>query len=123
VAIEAPTPTEAWVNNIVDKIVPTHAKRRLESDREVDFSYYEPGIGRFRTNVFQQRGTWAIAMRYVKTQVPSFEELGLLPILREIARSPRGIVLVWHNRVRQIDDPCRAHRIHQCELQKAHHHA
>ena len=61
---------------------------------EIDFSYYVPGIGRFRTNLFQQRGEWCLAMRYVKTQVPSFEELGLLPVLKEIARSPRGIVLV-----------------------------
>ncbi len=94
VAIEAPTPTEAWMNNIVEMGVPKHAKKRLEEDREVDFSYYAPGIGRFRTNVFQQRGQWCFAMRYVKTNIPSFEELGLLPIIREIASSPRGIVLV-----------------------------
>ena len=94
VAIEAPTPTLEWVNEIVDKIIPFHARKRLDEDREVDFSYLEPGVGRFRTNVFQQRGTWAIAMRYVKTQVPSFEELGLLPVLKDIARSPRGIVLI-----------------------------
>jgi twitching motility protein PilT len=94
VAIEAPTPTEAWMNNIVETAVPKHAKKRLEDDREVDFSYYAPGVGRFRTNVFQQRGQWCFAMRYVKTNIPSFEELGLLPIIREIATSPRGIVLV-----------------------------
>ena len=94
IPIEGPIPTEEWVNNIVENGVPKHAKKRLEEDREVDFSYYVPGIGRFRTNVFQQRGQWCLAMRYVKTQVPSFEELGLLPIVKEIAQSPRGIVLV-----------------------------
>ena len=94
VPIEAPTPTEDWMNNIVEKVVPKHAAKRLEEDREVDFSYYAPGVGRFRTNVFQQRGQWCLAMRYVKTNIPSFEELGLLPVLREIAGSPRGIVLV-----------------------------
>jgi twitching motility protein PilT len=52
------------------------------------------GIGRFRTNLFQQRGHWCFAMRFVKTLVPSFEELGLLPQIRRIAESPRGIVLV-----------------------------
>jgi twitching motility protein PilT len=51
-------------------------------------------VGRFRTNVFQQRGEWALAMRHVKASVPSFEQLGLLPILKEIAESPRGIVLM-----------------------------
>lgn len=93
-SIECPTPTEDWMNNVVENFVPRHAKQRLESDREVDFSYFVPGIGRFRTNVFQQRGQYCIAMRYVKTRVPSFEELNLLPVLKRIAESPRGIVLV-----------------------------
>jgi twitching motility protein PilT len=53
-----------------------------------------PSVGRFRTNLFQQRGQWCLAMRYVKTHVPSFEELGLLAQIRQIAESPRGIVLV-----------------------------
>ncbi|MBM3834522.1 MAG: PilT/PilU family type 4a pilus ATPase [Verrucomicrobia bacterium] len=94
VAIEAPTPTESWMNDIVEKIVPKHARKRLEEEREVDFSYYIPGVGRFRTNLFQQKGQFCLAMRYVKTQVPSFEALGLLPIVRKLAESPRGIVLV-----------------------------
>ena len=94
VAIEAPIPTEAWINDILLSVVPPHARKRLEEDREVDFSYYSPGVGRFRTNVFQQKGNFAFAMRYVKTQVPSFDELGLLPVLKDIASSNRGIVLV-----------------------------
>lgn len=94
VAIEAPFPTLEWINKIVDQIVPRHARQRLEEEREVDFSYAAPGIGRFRTNVFQQRGEWCLAMRYVKVKVPSFEELGLLPVLKKLAESPRGIVLV-----------------------------
>jgi len=94
VAIEAPLPTDEWMQKVVETIVPKHAKRRLEEEREVDFSFYAPGIGRFRTNCFQQRGQYCLAMRFVKTQVPSFEELGLLPIVRKIAESPRGIVLV-----------------------------
>jgi twitching motility protein PilT len=94
VAIECPTPTQTWVNNVVDTIVPAHMKRHLDDDREIDFSYYMPGIGRFRTNLFQQRGQFCLSMRYVKTQVPSFEQLGLLPVLRSIAESPRGIVLL-----------------------------
>lgn len=94
VPIEAPTPTEDWMNNVVENAVPKHAKARLEADREVDFSYLAPDTGRFRTNVFQQRGQWCLAMRYVKKDIPSFEDLGLLPTLKNIAESPRGIVLV-----------------------------
>src|SRR5438093_51501 len=94
VAIEAPVPTENWIEKIVDQIVPKHAKTRLEEDREVDFSYFMPGVGRFRTNCFQQRGQFCLALRYVKTEVPSFEELGLLPVVKNLAEAARGIVLV-----------------------------
>ncbi len=93
IAIEAPTPTEEWMDTVLGHVVPKHTKRRLEEDRECDFSYYLPGVGRFRTNVFQQRGSFCLAMRYVKVQVPSFEELGLLPVVRTIAESHRGIVM------------------------------
>jgi len=94
IAVECPFPTAEWMNKIVAAITPDHLKKRLEEDREVDFSYFVPGLGRFRTNLFQQRGQWALAMRYVKTNVPSFEQLGLLEQIKLIAESPRGIVLV-----------------------------
>jgi twitching motility protein PilT len=94
IAVECPFPTAEWMNKIVAAITPDHLKKRLEEDREVDFSYFIPGLGRFRTNLFQQRGQWALAMRYVKTNVPSFEQLGLLEQIKLIAESPRGIVLV-----------------------------
>jgi twitching motility protein PilT len=94
VSIECPHPTVEWMNKIVEAMTPVHLKKRLEEDREVDFSYLIPGIGRFRTNLFQQRGQWALAMRHVKATVPSFEQLGLLEQIKTIAESPRGIVLV-----------------------------
>jgi twitching motility protein PilT len=93
-AMECPHPTEEWMRNVVEHIVPAHLKTRLEQDRGIDFSYFVPDIGRFRTNLFQQRGHWCLAMRYVKTTVPKFAELGLLDQIRQIAESPRGIVLV-----------------------------
>ncbi|PYJ81167.1 MAG: twitching motility protein [Verrucomicrobia bacterium] len=94
VAIEAPAPAPEWMNKVVDTIVPRHLKKRLEEDHEIDFSYFLPGVGRFRTNLFQQRGEHCLSMRYVKTKIPSFAELGLLDILKRIAESPRGIVLL-----------------------------
>src|SRR5580692_5374256 len=94
VAVEGPMPTEEWMNLVVENIVPRHSKKQLEQEHECDFSYFLPEVGRFRTNCFYQRGTPCLAMRFVKTQVPSFEELGLLPVLRQIAESPRGIVLL-----------------------------
>jgi twitching motility protein PilT len=94
VPIECPIPNEEWVTMVVEHIVPKHGKALMEEYREVDFSYYVPGIGRFRTNVFQQRGDLCLAMRYVKAEIPAFESLGLLPAVKKIAESPRGIVLV-----------------------------
>ena len=93
-AIECPFPTLEWMNSIVDQITPAHLRKRVEQEREADFSYFVPSIGRFRTNLFQQRGQWCLAMRHVKTHVPSFEELGLLEQIKRIAESPRGIVLL-----------------------------
>jgi twitching motility protein PilT len=94
VAIECPNPTADWMNKIVEVVTPAHLKKRIDEEREADFSYYVPEIGRFRTNLFQQRGQWCLAMRYVKTVVPSFEELGLLEQIKKLAEAPRGIVLV-----------------------------
>jgi twitching motility protein PilT len=94
VAVECPLPTADWMNRVVEHITPVHLKKKLEDDREVDFSYFIPEVGRFRTNLFQQRGQWALAMRYVKSHVASFEELGLLEQIKKIAEEPRGIVLV-----------------------------
>ena len=94
IAMECPFPTTEWMANVVKNIVPPHLTERLLADREIDFSYNVPGIGRYRTNLFQQRGEWCLAMRYVKASVPSFEELGLLEQIKSIADSPRGIVLL-----------------------------
>ena len=94
VAIECPFPTEEWMNKVVNMITPPHLRARLEQEREIDFSWLAPGLGRFRINLFQQRGQWCLSMRFVKTRVPSFEELGLPETIRKIAESPRGIVMV-----------------------------
>ena len=94
IPIEAPHPTTEWMDKVVKEIVPPHLLVKFETDREIDFSYYAEGLGRFRTNLFQQKGTLCLAMRYVQTNIPSFEDLGLLPQLKDIAVSPRGIVLV-----------------------------
>src|SRR5437660_11250467 len=66
VAIEAPAPRLEWMNQVVETIVPRHLRKRLEEVHEIDFSYFVPGVGRFRTNLFQQRGEYCLSMRYVK---------------------------------------------------------
>ncbi len=93
-AVDCPNPTPEWIGKVVENIAPRHLRQRLEEQHEIDFSYFVQEIGRFRTNLFQQRGEWCLSMRLVKTKVPSFEELGLLEQIKKIAESPRGIVLL-----------------------------
>jgi twitching motility protein PilT len=87
-------PTQAWMQSVINGICPKHMLAGLEAERETDFSYSAPGIGRFRTNVFQALGRWCIVMRYIKSTVPTFEKLGLPDVLKTVAESPRGIVLM-----------------------------
>jgi twitching motility protein PilT len=63
-------------------------------DKELDLAVSVPGHGRTRVNCYFQRGVPALAIRAIKTQVPSFAELMLPPVLERIAQSPRGIVLL-----------------------------
>jgi len=87
-------PDAQWLDNIIDNIVPKQFKTKLNDEREIDFSYHVPEIGRFRTNCFQHLGKWCLAMRYVIAEVPKIESLGLPEIIKSIAEEHRGIVLV-----------------------------
>jgi len=62
--------------------------------QEVDLAYSVPGLGRFRCNAFQQRGTVALVLRVIPTRIKNIDELGLPPVLKKIAQEERGLVLV-----------------------------
>jgi twitching motility protein PilT len=62
--------------------------------QEVDLAYSVAGLGRFRCNVFQQRGTVGLVMRVIPTRIKTIDELGLPPVLKRIASEERGLVLV-----------------------------
>jgi twitching motility protein PilT len=79
---------------IAHSIMPADRRERLESRQEADFAHSLTGVGRFRVNVFQQRGSLGIVMRRVQTHSKTFEELGLPPVVRQLADSARGLVLV-----------------------------
>jgi twitching motility protein PilT len=72
---------------------PEHLEK-FRKAQEVDLAYSVPGLGRFRCNVFQQRGTVGIVMRVIPTKIRSIDELGLPPVLKRIAQEERGLVLV-----------------------------
>jgi twitching motility protein PilT len=69
--------------------------RVFHDTNEADFAYSVAGLGRFRANIFKQRGTIGIAIRRVLTKkIPNFEELGLPPVMRRLAEEARGLVLI-----------------------------
>jgi twitching motility protein PilT len=70
------------------------AGRELDGLTEYDAAYSAKGVGRFRVNIFRQRGSFAIVMRTIPFVIPTFDELGTPPTLRELAEKERGLVLV-----------------------------
>ncbi|MBM4155771.1 MAG: PilT/PilU family type 4a pilus ATPase [Lentisphaerae bacterium] len=75
------------------EIMPAHLNDRFRTHHEADFSFAEEGVGRFRVNAFQSISCCTLAMRYVKAQIPSFEDLHLPPQIKALSMSPRGIIL------------------------------
>ncbi len=69
-------------------------REKFDRTREIDLAYSQPGLGRFRVNIFQQRGTIGIVMRVIPTRVPGIDELNLPQVLKRIADEERGLVLV-----------------------------
>jgi twitching motility protein PilT len=70
-------------------------KREFDDKRDVDLGFGIEGLGRFRATVFLQRGTFSLAIRWVKLEIPSFEELNLpADVLKSFCRHNRGLVLV-----------------------------
>ena len=79
---------------LVHQLLSPEQAEAFEQEKDMDFSYSLDGVGRFRVNVYRQRGCSAAALRTVHSQIPTFEMLGLPKVLLQIARLPRGLVLV-----------------------------
>jgi twitching motility protein PilT len=71
-----------------------HHIKQLEQAGSADLSYGIPGVGRFRVNIFRQRGTCAIVMRAIPRSIPNFDELGLPKVIEEIVHLRNGLVLM-----------------------------
>ncbi|MBI5500921.1 MAG: PilT/PilU family type 4a pilus ATPase [Deltaproteobacteria bacterium] len=78
------------------RLVLERARSHLEPDtiNDADVAYAYPGVGRFRVNIYRQRGALSLVMRTISDKPPSFESLGLPPVMRKIADQARGLVLV-----------------------------
>ena len=82
-------PTAEQVTAMVQHMIPQHLQMRLEREREADFSYYAESVGRYRVNVYHQRGNPCLALRYVKEHIPSIAELHLPDQIRSDRKSTR----------------------------------
>jgi twitching motility protein PilT len=71
-----------------------HHMKQLEETGSADLSYGISGIGRFRVNIFRQRGTCAIVMRAIPRNIPKFDDLGLPKVIQEIVGLRNGLVLM-----------------------------
>jgi twitching motility protein PilT len=84
----------AETRTIVEAILPAERKERFAAAGEVDFAYSLRNVGRFRANVFRQRGSASAVLRRLRFGGPGFEEAGLPDVIRRLTEEPRGLVLV-----------------------------
>jgi len=79
---------------LVYSVLTDAQKKRYEETQELDFSFGIKGLARFRCNVFSQRGATGAVYRLIPEKIRSFQDLGLPPVIANLAERPRGLVLV-----------------------------
>ena len=94
VALPYDTATERDTQRIVYDILTEESIEKFERTKELDFSYGVKGVGRFRFNVYRQRGSVGCAMRVIPNVIPTMEQLKLPAVMRELTRKHSGLVLV-----------------------------
>jgi len=94
IALAHPPLRPADLKNLAEQLMTPRQVNLFSEEKECDFAIGVPGIGRFRVNLYQQRGSLCFAMRAIPYQARTVPELNLPPVLEEIAMKPRGLVLV-----------------------------
>jgi len=92
--LDGPPLTPQDTKDIAAAMMSDRQIKRFADTNEIDFAYSPQGLGRFRVNIFRQRGSISIAMRHVSTNISSFTDLNLPLVIRSLALEPRGMVLV-----------------------------
>jgi twitching motility protein PilT len=82
------------VQRLIFSMLSADQRKTVEQTYELDCGVQIDGLGRFRLNVYRDRGAYAAALRVVANIIPTFEELGLPPIVRDLLKKPRGLLLV-----------------------------
>jgi twitching motility protein PilT len=83
-----------WMTDTLFSVMTPHQKDLFKKNSDLDLAYSVPGLGRFRVNIYQQRGTLGAVLRVIPMKILTIRELGLPPILERLALEPRGLVLV-----------------------------
>jgi twitching motility protein PilT len=94
VPLKTPPLSPVETKQLCYSILTDAQKHRFEEENELDLSFGVKSLARFRANIFMQRGAVAAAFRVIPYKILSFAELGLPPVVAEIAARPRGLVLV-----------------------------
>jgi twitching motility protein PilT len=89
-----PSLTDQHLRTMINAVLTQRQRERLEQDLELDMSYSLPGKARFRVNVYFQRDAIGSAFRLIPFAIRGVEELGLPPYVSDLARLPRGLILV-----------------------------
>jgi twitching motility protein PilT len=92
--IEHASVSPVETERIAFAIMPKQRAEEFIASSDADFAYSVSGVGRFRVNVMRQRGSVGLVFRRVQSDIPSFEQLGLPPVVRKLAEHERGLVLV-----------------------------
>lgn len=92
--LDYPKILPADVTGLIRPMLTESSMRTLKERGEVDFAYSIPGMGRYRANVFKQRGSYSLVMRIMDKDIPTPEELGLPPSVVELTKKTRGLILV-----------------------------
>jgi twitching motility protein PilT len=92
--LEQPPLKPEELKALAEQIMTPRQVKEFAEHKEADFAIGVPGVGRFRTNVFQQRGTLAFVFRAIPYEVKSLGELQLPKVLESVSMKPRGLVLV-----------------------------
>ena len=85
---------EESCNRLIFSLLNNSQRKQLEQNWDLDCAYGLRGVARFRVNVYRQRGTYAACLRALGSTIPALEQLGLPPVVEEISRKPKGLVLV-----------------------------
>lgn len=86
--------TSEFIEELVSSILTPEQKDYLKQHLEIDLATQAGGLGRFRVNVFTQRGSMSMVLRYVKSDPPVLDDLGTPPVLKELIMLKRGMVLM-----------------------------